>query len=260
MPQLIPGEDPDAVKVLHAALAKRGVEVLLEHRVTAIVEKRQDTEVCVQGRDMAERRIEVDAVMVAAGRKASLAGLGLDAAGVRTERGFIAVDGRLATSVPGVSAAGDCTGGGGWLLAHVASRQAEVAVENLLGHAAAMDYAAVPRCVYTHPEIASVGSLRPAEGEAPYLAGSFPFSASGKASCLGELEGFVKVVADASTHAVRGAVIVGPGATELIAELSLAVAQRLTLEQVAHAIHAHPTLHESTLEAALAALGRPVHL
>ncbi|MCU0607650.1 MAG: dihydrolipoyl dehydrogenase [Candidatus Edwardsbacteria bacterium] len=260
MPQLIPGEDADAVRVLQAALAKRGVEVLLEHRVTAIVEKRQDTEVCVQGKDMAERRIEVDAVMVAAGRKASLAGLGLDAAGVRTERGLIAVDGRLATSVPGICAAGDCTGGGGWLLAHVASRQAEVAVENLLGHAAAMDYAAVPRCVYTHPEIASVGSLRPPEGEAPYLTGSFPFSASGKASCQGALEGFVKVVADPATHEVRGAVIAGAGATELIAELSLAVSLKARLEDVAGAIHAHPTLHESTLEAALAALGRPVHL
>lgn len=260
MPQLIPGEDADAVRVLQAALAKRGVEILLEHRVTAIVEQRQDTEVCVQGKDMAERRIEVDAVMVAAGRKASLAGLGLDAAGVRTERGFIAVNGRMETSVPGVFAAGDCTGGGGWLLAHVASRQAEVAVENIMGHAASMDYAAVPRCVYTHPEIASVGSLRPAEGEAPYLSGSFPFSASGKASCQGALEGFVKVMADPGTRVLKGAVIAGAGATELIAELSLAVSLKARLEDVAGAIHAHPTLHESTLEAVLAALGRPVHL
>ncbi len=259
MAQLIPGEDADAVKVLHGALAKRGVDLLLEHRVTAIVEKRQDTEVCVQGRDMAERRIAVDTVLIAAGRQASLAGLGLDAAGVAVERGFIAVDRQLRTTAPGVYAAGDCTGGGGWLLAHVAARQAEVAIEHMLGGDAAMDYSAVPRCVYTHPEIASVGSLAAGPGERPYLTGAFPFSASGKASCAGALEGFVKVVADPGTRVVKGAVIAGAGATELIAELSLAVSLKARLEDVAAAIHAHPTLHESTLEAALAALGRPVH-
>lgn len=260
MPQLIPGEDREAVKVLQSALAKRGVEVLLESRVTAIVEKRQDTEVCVQGKDMAERWIAVDTVLVSVGRKASLAGLGLDAAGVAVERGFIKVSATLETSAPGVYAAGDCTGGGGWLLAHVASRQAEVAVENMLGHKETMDYSTVPRCVYTHPEIASVGSLAAAPGEEPYLAGEFPFSASGKASCLGALEGFVKILADQKTHQVRGGVIAGANATELIAELSLAVSTKATLEDLAGTIHAHPTLHEATMEAAQAALGRAIHL
>ena len=257
MPQLIPGEDAEAVKVLHGALAKRGVGIMLESKVTRIVEQRQDTAVHVQGKGLDERVIAVDTVLVAAGRKAALAGLGLDAAGVTVENRYIKVDRQCATSVPGIFAAGDCTGGGGWLLAHVASRQAEVAVERMLGHDAVMDYSAVPRCVYTHPEIASVGTLETNDG---MLTGTFPFSASGKASCLGELEGFVKIVADKETHAVRGAVIVGPSATELIAELTLAIAQGIELEDIAHAIHAHPTLHESTLEAALAALGRAIHL
>ena len=257
MPQLIPGEDAEAVKVLHGALAKRGVGIMLESKVTRIVEQRQDTAVHVQGKGLDEQVIAVDTVLVAAGRKAALAGLGLDAAGVTVENRYIKVDRQCATSVPGIFAAGDCTGGGGWLLAHVASRQAEVAVERMLGHDAVMDYTAVPRCVYTHPEIASVGTL---ETNDALLPGKFPFSASGKASCLGELEGFVKIVADKETHAVRGAVIVGPSATELIAELTLAIAQGIELEDIAHAIHAHPTLHESTLEAALAALGRAIHL
>jgi len=139
-----------------------------------------------------------------------------------------------------------------------------VAVENMTGHRAEMDYSAVPRCVYTHPEIASVGMLkRPgnADGDAgEVLEGKFPFSANGKANCLGELEWFVKIAADRESRQVIGGVIVGHGATEMIAELSLAVSSRAKLEDVIQAIHAHPTMHESVGEAALQCLCRAIHL
>jgi dihydrolipoamide dehydrogenase len=197
-------------------------------------------------------------VLVAVGRRPLVENLGLDNCGIATERGFIKVGPTMAASKPGVYAAGDCTGG--WLLAHVASREAEVAAERMLGHKAEMDYRAVPRCVYTHPEIASVGVLeRPGNG-GEVLVGRFPFSASGKASCLGELDGFVKLVADRESHELLGGVIAGPSATELIAEVSLAVSSKARVEDVIHAIHAHPTLHESVAEAALGCLGRAVHL
>lgn len=123
-----------------------------------------------------------------------------------------------------------------------------------------MDYGAVPRCVYTHPEIASVGVLERPANQEEVLVGKFPFSASAKASCLGELDGFVKVVAERETHQVIGGVIVGPSATELIAEITLAVASRAKVEDLIQAIHAHPALHESVAEAALGALGRALHL
>ena len=164
----------------------------------------------------------------------------------------------METNVPNIYAAGDCIGG--WLLAHVAFREAEVAVENMLGHDVDMKYHAIPRCVYTHPEIASIGILNASGSAKQILIGKFPFSANGKASCIGELDGFIKVLADRETHQLLGCVIAGPNATELISEASLAVSNRLKIEDIIKTIHSHPTLHESILEAALNALGRAVHL
>lgn len=257
MPQLVPGEDAEAAQLLQRALVKKGAEVLLSSKVAEIEETEGGLKCRVEGPGgMSE--VTADRVLVSVGRRAGIAGLGLEEQGIALERGYIKVDRAMATGAPGIYAAGDCTGG--WLLAHVASREAEVAVENMLGHAADMDYRAVPRCVYTHPEIASVGVLERPENAADVSVGRFPFSASGKASCLGELEGFVKIVIERETHQVIGGVIAGPSATELIAELSLAVSSRARAEDVIHAIHAHPTLHESVAEAALGSLGRAIHL
>lgn len=230
----------------------------LEAKVLEFRESGSGVQCRVQLKGGGEKTMEADRVLVAVGRRPSVAGLGLDECGIATERGFIKVGPSMGTSRAGVYAAGDCTGG--WLLAHVASREAEVAVENMLGHKAEMDYGAVPRCVYTHPEIASVGVLERPGNAGEVLVGRFPFSASGKASCLGELEGFVKIVADRESRQVIGGVIAGPSATELIAEVSLAVSARASIEELVNAIHAHPTLHESVAEAALAGLGRAVHL
>jgi len=258
MDQLIPGEDQEAAQLLHRSLVKKGVEISLSSKVLEFREAGAAIHCLVRTKDGSDRPIEADRVLVSVGRRPSVEGLGLAEGGIATERGFIKVGRRMETSRPGVYAAGDCTGG--WLLAHVASREAEVAVENMTGHETEMDYRAVPRCVYTHPEIASVGVLERPGNAGEVLTGRFPFSASGKASCLGELEGFVKVVAERGSREVLGGVIAGPSATELIAELSLAVSARLKVDDVVRAIHAHPTLHESVAEAALGSLGRAVHL
>lgn len=258
MPQIIPGEDAEAAKLLHQALAKHGADIHLEAKVEEIKQAGPDLAVSVKMKDGQAKEITAQNVLVSVGRRASIKSIGLEEAGVAIERNFIKVDARMETSVEGIYAAGDCTGG--WLLAHVASAEAEAAVENMMGHNAGLDYSVVPRCVYTHPEIASVGILERTENKDDILVGKFPFSASGKAGCLGQPEGFVKVVADKLSHEIIGGVISGAQATELIAEISLAVSSKLKLEQLISAIHAHPTLHESVREAALQALGRPIHL
>jgi len=258
MPQIIPGEDAEAAKVLHQALSKHGVDIHLEAKVEEIKQAGPGLAVAVKLKDGQALEIPAQNVLMSVGRRASIKNIGLEEAGVAIERNFIKVDARMETNITGVYAAGDCTGG--WLLAHVASAEAEAAVENMLGHSAGLDYSAVPRCVYTHPEIASVGILERPENKDDILAGKFPFSASGKASCLGQPEGFVKIIADKLSHEIIGGVIAGPQATELIAELGLAVSSKLKLEELVSAIHAHPTLHESVREAALQALGRAIHL
>lgn len=258
MSQIIPGEDAEAAKVLHQALSKRGVDLYLEAKAEEIKQAGQGLAVLLKLKDGQKLEVAVPNVLVSVGRKAAINEIGLEAAGVGIERDFIKVDARMETNVAGIYAAGDCTGG--WLLAHVASREAEIAVENMLGQDVVMEYHAVPRCVYTHPEIATVGILERPENKEDVLVGKFPFSASGKASCLGQPEGFVKVIADKLSHEIIGGVITGPQATELIAELSLAVSATLKLEDLISAIHAHPTLHEALQEAALNALGRAIHL
>jgi len=258
MPQLIPGEDSEAVEVLHKALVKKGVDIKLDSRVNSLTKNGDLINVEVTGNDGGKIKAEFAKVLVSVGRKASIQGLGLEESGIALEKDYIKVNSRMETNSPGVYAAGDCIGG--WLLAHVASREAEIAVENMMGHDAAMEYHAVPRCVYTHPEIASVGIAASRQADKDILTGKFPFSASGKASCIGELEGFVKVMADRETHQLLGCAIVGPAATELISEASLAISSRLKLEDMIQTIHSHPTLHESLQEAALNALGRAIHL
>jgi dihydrolipoamide dehydrogenase len=254
LPQIIPNEDPEAVRVLHNSLVKAGIAIHTESKVLEIAKAEKGVTVKVPMKDGTVNSIPAEKVLMSVGRRGCTKDIGLDAAGVAAERGFIKVDGKMETNVPGIFAAGDCIGG--WLLAHVASREAEVAVENMLGHGASIDYDAIPRCVYTHPEIASVGVLNKPD----VLVGKFPFSANGKANCIGELDGFVKVVAEKGSQRVIGGVIVGASATELIAEIGLAVSMKAKLSDIAGMIHSHPTLHESVHEAALNALGRALHL
>jgi dihydrolipoamide dehydrogenase len=203
--------------------------------------------------------IDVDKVLVSVGRRSNVEDLGLEAVGVQVERG-VPVNERMETNVPGVYAIGDVTGQ--WWLAHVASKGGVIAAENACGHTATIDYKAVPACVFTHPEIASVGLTEEQALEQGYdaLIGKFPFAANAKASIYGDRQGFVKVVSESKYGEVLGLHIVGPHASDLILEGGLALSMEATIDEIEATIHAHPTLGETIHEAALAVRGIALHV
>ncbi len=255
LPQVLAMEDPMLVRVVQGALQKRGVTFHADAKVTAL----EPTAGGVRADLSSGVSVEAERALVSVGRRLNSDGIGLDAAGVRVERGAIPVNERMETSVPGIYAIGDVTGIS--LLAHVASMQGLVAAFNATGADARMDYSAIPNCIYTDPEIASVGLSEPAakqQGRAVKI-GRFNFAALGKAMCVGETAGMVKVIADAETDAVLGVGIVGGRATDLIAEGVLAVRHGLTVRQVSEAMHAHPTLPEAVAEAMHDVHGEAVH-
>lgn len=251
MDRLLHPFEEESARAVAASLRRRGVEA----RTGAVVQK-----VEVAGRSARIRLadgeiVEADLVLIAVGRAANTVGLGLEQAGVDVnDRREIVVDKHMATSRPGIYAVGDCTSSR-FKLAHVAARQAAVAVAHMLGGADEMDERAVPNVVFTRPELASVGWTR-SEAEAAghrVAEGKFFLAGNGKALAMGRPEGFVKVIADAADGRVLGVHAVGADASSIIAEATLAVQWGLTATQVAATIHAHPTLPEAFLEAAAAA-------
>lgn len=205
--------------------------------------------------------LEADYVLVAVGRKPYTEGLHLEKAALSPNKhGFLEVDDRMRTEVPGIFAIGDLTGRS--LLAHVASHQGIIAAENAAGGDAKAHYDAIPAVIFTHPEIASVGMTKEQAKEAGYATaeGTFPFAALGKSQGAGETEGMAEIIADAKTGQILGATVIGHEASNLIAEMALAMENELTLECVWQTIHAHPTQAECWHEAAALALGRPLHL
>ncbi|ADU51779.1 dihydrolipoamide dehydrogenase [Thermaerobacter marianensis DSM 12885] len=208
-----------------------------------------------------EQAVVADAVLVSVGRRPNTDGLGLELAGVQLdERGRVKVDAQLRTTQPHIFAIGDIAPGP--MLAHKASREGIVAAEVLAGLPSAADYVAVPAPVFTDPEIATVGLTEAQARQQGYepVVGRFPYAANGRALTLGERDGFVKLVADRETKVLLGAGIVGPEASDLVAELALAIEMGATLEDVALTIHAHPTLSEAVMEAAEAGLGHAIHV
>jgi dihydrolipoamide dehydrogenase len=204
--------------------------------------------------------VAADVVLNATGRVPFSEGLGLDEVGVAHRRGRIEVDDRLQTTVPGIYAIGDVTGE--VLLAHVASRQGEVAAEVIAGHDSRMDYGAVPNVVFSMPEVAGVGitSQEAKEQGIELEVGMFPFTASGKALAMGQAEGQVRLLCEPGSGKVLGMHVMGPGASDLVAEGALAVRMGLTARDLAETIHAHPTLPEAVAEAAReAAFGASIH-
>jgi dihydrolipoyl dehydrogenase len=262
---LIPAEDEDMGKALARSFTRRGIKVQTRRTVSEIAlageGKGGPLQVTITDPDgQHPEQVETDVVLVGVGRRPNTAGLDLERAGVATDqRGWVPVDERLRTNVPGVSAIGDVTGR--VLLAHVASHQGLVAAGVLAGHDERIDYRAVPAATFTHPEVASVGLTEAAAREAGHdvVVGRFPFTALGRAQTYGSTEGLVKVVAEARYREVLGVHIIGPGASDLIPEGVLAMHLEATLDDIADTIHAHPTLGESTMEAAMVALGLPVH-
>jgi dihydrolipoamide dehydrogenase len=260
LPQPIAFADAELVRVLVRALEPRGLRVRTNAKVTEV--KRTSAGLSVSAEiDGKQETIEGDQVLLGAGRVANLSGV--EQAGFATNKLGITVDDRMRTNVGGVWAIGDCIGDvRAPKLAHVASTQGEVAVETILGDQAAMDYDVVPNVVYTHPEVAQVGLTETAARErhgADVKVARFSFKASGRALALGETEGLTKIVTAGKDQRIVGVHIVGPQASELIAEATLAIRLEATVEDVIATIHAHPTLAESFREAALSAAGRPIH-
>jgi dihydrolipoamide dehydrogenase len=267
LPTIIPAEDEDMGKTLARSFARRGIKVQTGRTVNEIaqVSGKKGTTPALQvtiadpdGKNPAQ--VETDVVLVGVGRRPNTEALDLERAGVATDqRGWVQVDDQLRTNSPGVYAIGDVIGK--VLLAHVASHQGLVAAGVIAGHDERMDYRAVPAATFTHPEVASVGLTEARAREAGHdvVLGKFPFTALGRAQTYGSTEGLVKVVADRKYGEVLGVHIIGPGASDLIPEGVKAMRLEATLHDIADTIHAHPTLGEGTMEAAMVALGLPVH-
>src|SRR5438105_3116868 len=258
--QVLSMVDADLVTVYAKHLAKLGGEIHTNSKVSEVVKRNGGVQVHFSTGGEGGS-VDADQVLLAIGRVPYTQGLEAEKAGVKLDRGRVVVDDHLRTTADGVWAIGDVIGG--IMLAHVASYEGVCAVENIAGRADRVpDYHAAPNCIYTDPEIAHVG-LGENEAKEKGIAvkiGRFPFAAAGRALTLGQTEGFVKVVADAGSGKLLGAHIIGPRATDLIAEATLAIQNGLTLEQIDLTIHAHPTLPESFMEAALAAQGRAIHI
>ncbi len=260
--QLLPGTDPDLVKVVEKHLTKgdNPAQVLLGARATGCTVSGGFATVSVEhkGKTLG---IEADKVLVAVGFKPNSKGLGLEAAGVKTdERGHILVNDRMQTNVPTVFAVGDVTGGP--YLAHKATKEGEIAAEVIAGHASAADWRGMPAAIFTDPEIATVGlteTQAKASGKKVKI-GKFPFAASGRAMAVRETDGFIKTIIDAEDNQLLGVGIVGPEASDLISESALALEMCAFAEDVAATIHPHPTLGEGVMESFKHALGEAVHI
>lgn len=256
LPRLIDRSDEAVSDGLAKSLKKDGIGVTTSARVEAIEETPFGlcTRIDAGGQ---QKGIDSDKVLIAVGRSPVL-----DVAPdlpLRLQRGFVQVDERMQTGVEDLYAIGDVTGKS--MLAHVASHQGIVVVDNILGMNSRMRYDAVPSCIYTQPEAAGVG-LTEREARQQFgdvRIGSFPFAGIGKAHSIGNTTGFVKIIAEPKYNRVVGAHILGPSATELIAELALAIEMECTAEELGHTIHAHPTLSESVMEASLDLLGFPIN-
>jgi len=261
LPHLIANEDADVVAALERAFRRRGVAVQLGARATTIDEVGDVMRLGFAGSDGKEGVVEADVVLIATGRGANVEGNGFDEAGVAYERTRVPVDDHMRTNVPHIYAAGDVAGN--WQLAHTAFREGEVAAENALGHDVRIDYRSTPRCVYTDPEIATAGlseaEAREQHGDA-VVTGTMPYGAIARAAMYGDRTGFVKVIGETRYGEFLGMAAAGTQATELIEAAVVALEAEATLETVGDAITAHPTLGEAVKEAALAALGRPIHI
>ena len=254
MPNIVPAADPDLTVELAKLLTKAGVKIMTSTKVVAIdVPGRKLKYVTEKG----DGELEFDKLLIGVGRRAYTDGLGLQAAGVFFDR-KITVDEYTRTNVPHIYAIGDAAGGG---LAHVATREGEVAAENALGHTVKMDYTAVPYCVYTEPEMAWTGLNEAQAKEAGYdvKVGKFTFKSLGKAMAINENVGLVKIVTDAKYGEILGVHIVGPHATDLIHEACVSIKLESTIDELMHTIHAHPTLSEAVMEAAQDVKGESVH-
>jgi dihydrolipoamide dehydrogenase len=263
---LLPLEDEDMGRTLARSFQKRGIKVLTSSTVAKIEEggnkKSPSLRVTISDKDgKNEQPVDADNVLIGVSRRPNTLDLNLEVTGVQTDkRGYITVDDQLRTNVGNVFAIGDVVGK--IQLAHVATHMGLITAGVIAGHDEKMDYKAVPAATFTHPEVASVGLSEAKARDAGHevVIGKFPFAALGRAQTYGNTDGLVKIVADKKYGEVLGVHIVGPSASDLIPEGVLALQLEATLEDIANTIHAHPTLGEGSMEAAMVALGLPVHV
>ncbi len=260
LPQIIPTEDNELSMSLKRVLEKDGIKIFTSAQVSRIEDDPEGDKLISVVTGEGEQKLTAELVLVAVGRKSNIEGLGLERVGIKTERGSIAINDRMETNIAGIYAAGDAIGG--ILLAHVASAEGEVAVENALGKKSVIDYRVVPRCIYTMPEVAAVGltESQAREEGLDLKVGRFPFTANPRALILGQRDGFVKILSDAKSGEIFGIHIFGSQATELISEAALAMKVEATVSEISSTIHAHPTLSEAIREVALDAEGMVVHM
>jgi dihydrolipoamide dehydrogenase len=260
LPRILPVEDHECSDVVARAFKKRGIRVFAGAKIEKARPKSGGVSLTFETGG-AKQTLDAEVVLVAVGRAPNTEKIGLEALGIALEKGFIKVDGKLQTSVPGYHAIGDVAGPP--LLAHKGSREGIVCAEAIAGRKThPIDYDNVPGATYCHPEVASVGLTeeRCKEAKLDYVVGRFPFSANGRARGTGETDGFVKIIAGKKYGEILGAHIVGAHATEMIHELVSARTNEYTVEEVELAIHAHPTMAEAVGEAALDAMGRVIHM
>ena len=259
LPQILPTMDRQVADLLHRSLRKQGISFKLDTRITALRHVGAKAIVQFTSGDGIEE-IDCDRILVAVGRRPSTAGFGLEELGVQLdERGRVAVDADYRSNIPGIYAIGDLVPGP--MLAHKASEEGVVCVERMAGHASAVEYGYIPGVVYTWPEGATVGLTEEQLKDAgtPYNSGRFNFASLGRARCMDETEGFVKILAHKETDRVLGVHIIGPRASDLIAEAATVMAFEGTSRDVALMCHAHPTLSEALKEAALDVHKEAIH-
>jgi dihydrolipoamide dehydrogenase len=260
LPSLLPREDEEVGAEVGKQFSRAGITVKTGTKFESVEATGAGVKVKVTGAGGAET-LEAEQLLWAPGFRPNAANLGLEALGVAMERGAIVVDDRLATNVPGIWAVGDVTAK--LMLAHVGSAQGIVCAENIAGHhTVTLDYTAMPRATYCHPQVASFGLTEKEAKEQGHTVkvAKFPFQANGKALGLNDYQGFVKIVTDAKYGELLGAHLVGPEVTELLPEFTLAHSMELTIEEIARNVHAHPSLSETIMEAAHGLVGGYIHV
>ena len=258
LPHILPMEDAELTSILGRALKQDGVQLYEGSKVSSIEDSERGKTIAVIAGDR-EKKLEAEVVAIAVGYYPNVDNLGLDEAGVKVSKSGIQVNEHMQTSAPGIYAAGDAIGG--IMLAYIAMEEGIVAAENALGRNSTIDYQAVPKCTFTLPELASVGLTEEeaiARGH-QIKVGRFPFTANSMATILGERRGLVKIITEAKYGQILGVHIIGPRATELIAEATIAMKMEATPQDIVATIHAHPTLSEALREAALDVTGETIH-
>jgi dihydrolipoamide dehydrogenase len=261
LPRIVPLEDEEISRELGASFKRQGMAIYPDTRVERLTRNEGGVELIARSTGDKTETFRAEKVLMAVGRGPLSDRIGLEAMGVATERGFVRVDGFMRTNVPGVYAIGDLVPT--QALAHVASAEGIVAVEHMAGRETRpLNYDQVPGCTYCSPEIGSIGLTEARAREKGYdvAVGKFPFSAIGKARILNQASGFVKIVAEKKYDEVLGVHIIGPAATELIAEAGAALRLEATSEELVRTIHAHPTLSEAIHEASEAVGGHAIHI